>query len=130
MPALMTPAARTVPLGQSRSASFAFPAVSVRSRPPPTPANFSRFARSALVRTPAPHAAFTALAAPRTMAVKATTAAAITGLPMPVIAILIIALLFSCFCFYKCANLTPEESTGGAFYDQSASEIQSGRPRG
>lgn len=40
------------------------------------------------------------------------------------IVVLIIALLFSCFCFYKCANLTPEEATGGAFYDQSASEIQ------
>lgn len=125
MPALMAPAARTVPLGQSRSASFAFPAVSVWSRPPPTPTNFSRFVRSALARTPAPHAAFTDSAAPRTMAVKATTAAAVIGLPRPVIAILIIALLFSCFCFYKCANLTSlEESTGGAFYDQSASEIQ------
>ena len=46
------------------------------------------------------------------------------GLPKPVIVILAIALLVSCFCFSKCANLTPEEATGGAFYDQSASEIQ------
>ena len=46
------------------------------------------------------------------------------GLPKPVIVILLIALLFAGFCLYKCANLTPEEATGGAFYDQSAAQIQ------
>lgn len=40
------------------------------------------------------------------------------------IAVLLIALLVAGFGIWKFANLTPAEATGGAFYDQSASEIQ------
>lgn len=40
------------------------------------------------------------------------------------IALLLIALLLAGFGIWKFMNLSPEEATGGAFYDQSASEIQ------
>lgn len=40
------------------------------------------------------------------------------------IALLIIALLLAGFGVWKFMNLSPEEATGGAFYDQTASEIQ------
>lgn len=40
------------------------------------------------------------------------------------IALLLIALLLGGFGAWKFMNLSPEEATGGAFYDQSASQIQ------
>ena len=40
------------------------------------------------------------------------------------IALLVVALLLGGFGIWKFMNLSPEEATGGAFYDQSASEIQ------
>ena len=46
------------------------------------------------------------------------------GPAKPLIAALAIALLLGGFGLYKVGNLTPDEATGGAFYDQSAAQIQ------
>ena len=40
------------------------------------------------------------------------------------IALILVVLLVAGFGIWKAANLTPDEATGGAFYDQSASQIQ------
>ena len=41
-----------------------------------------------------------------------------------VIALILVALICAGFGIWKVTNLTPDEATGGAFYDQSASQIQ------
>ncbi len=42
----------------------------------------------------------------------------------PLIAAILVVLLVAGFGIWKVTNLTPDEATGGAFYDQSASQIQ------